>query len=81
MQEVAIEHERDSAEQLAELAKEQQAQLEADGMQVITLEGEAAQRFSDAARDATWERMRGQMERHPMGLEHYDTLIEKFNDL
>ena len=81
LQEVAIEHERESAEKLAGLAEEQQAQLEADGMQVITLEGEAAQRFSDAARDATWERMRHQMERHPSGLEHYDTLIEKFNDL
>ncbi|WP_346795729.1 TRAP transporter substrate-binding protein DctP [Halomonas sp. Bachu 37] len=81
LQEVAIEHERESAEQLAALADEQQAQLEADGMQVVTLEGEAAQRFSDAAREATWERMRRQMERHPMGLEHYDTLIEKFNDL
>ncbi|HSP32039.1 MAG TPA: hypothetical protein VLO13_08560 [Halomonas sp.] len=50
-------------------------------MEVITLEGDAAQRFSDAARDATWARMSRQMERHPMGLEHNDTLIEKFNDL
>ncbi|RUR39504.1 TRAP transporter substrate-binding protein DctP [Vreelandella populi] len=81
LQEVAIEHERESAEKLEERSLEQQAQLEADGMQVITLEGEASQRYADAARDATWERMRRQMERHPMGLEHYDTLIEKFNDL
>ena len=81
LQEVAIEHERESAEKLADLAQEQQAQLEADGMQVVTLEGEAAQRFSEAARDSTWERMRRQMERHPSGLEHYDELIEKFNDL
>ena len=81
LQEVAIEHERESAEKLEALSTEQQAQLEADGMQVITLEGEASQRYADAARDATWERMRRQMERHPMGLEHYDTLIEKFNDL
>ncbi|RUR52881.1 TRAP transporter substrate-binding protein DctP [Vreelandella populi] len=81
LQEVAIEHERESAEKLEERSLEQQAQLEADGLQVITLEGEASQRYADAARDATWERMRRQMERHPMGLEHYDTLIEKFNDL
>lgn len=81
LQEVAIEHERESAEKLAELAEEQQAALEADGMQVITLEGEVGERYAEAARDATWERMRTQMERHPSGLEHYDTLIEKFNDL
>ncbi|MFI0474450.1 TRAP transporter substrate-binding protein DctP [Halomonas sp. HMF6819] len=81
LQEVAIEHERDSAEQMAERAIEQQAELEEDGMNVVTLEGEAAQRYADAAREATWARMRGQMERHPMGLEHYDELIEKFNDL
>ncbi|MBP5981521.1 MAG: TRAP transporter substrate-binding protein DctP [Halomonas sp.] len=81
LQEVAIEHERESAEKLEERSLEQQAQLEADGMQVITLEGEASQRYADAARDATWERMRRQMERHPMGLEHYDALLEKFNDL
>lgn len=81
LQEVAIEHERESAEKLEERSLEQQAQLETDGMQVITLEGEASQRYADAARDATWERMRRQMERHPMGLEHYDELLEKFNDL
>ncbi|WP_447553996.1 TRAP transporter substrate-binding protein DctP [Vreelandella sp. EE22] len=81
LQEVAIEHERESAEKLEALSEEQQAQLEADGMQVITLEGEARQRYADAARDATWARMRRQMERHPMGLEHFDELIEKFNDL
>lgn len=81
LQEVAIEHERESAETLADLAETQQAELEADGMQVITLEGEVGERYAEAARDATWERMRRQMERHPSGLEHYDTLIEKFNDL
>ncbi|MCE8021322.1 TRAP transporter substrate-binding protein DctP [Halomonas sp. MCCC 1A11036] len=81
LQEVAIEHERESAERFEMLAQEQQAELEADGMQVFRLEGEAAERFSEAAREATWERMRRQMERHPMGLKHYDELIEKFNDL
>ncbi|MBT2786837.1 MULTISPECIES: TRAP transporter substrate-binding protein DctP [unclassified Halomonas] len=81
LQDVAIEHERESAESLADLAETQQAELEADGMQVVTLEGEVGERYAEAARDATWERMRRQMERHPSGLEHYDTLIEKFNDL
>ncbi|WBU58416.1 TRAP transporter substrate-binding protein DctP [Paracoccus sediminicola] len=81
IQEVAIEHERTSAERFETLAEEQRAELEGEGMNVITLEGDAAQRYSDAARDATWERMRTQMERHPSGLENYDALIEKFNDL
>lgn len=81
LQEVAIEHERSSAERFAEVAKEQQAELEADGMTVVTLEGAAADAFSEAAREATWNRMRTQMERHPSGLEHYDALIEAFNDL
>jgi len=81
LQAVAIEHEQESAEQREVLAEEQQVELEADGMQVFQLEGEAAERFSQAAREATWERMRRQMERHPTGLQHYDELIEKFNDL
>ena len=81
LQEVAIEHERSSAERFAEVAKEQQAELETDGMTVVTLEGAAADAFSEAAREATWNRMRTQMERHPSGLEHYDALIEAFNDL
>ena len=81
LQEVAIEHERSSAERFAEVAKAQQAELEADGMTVVTLEGAAADAFSEAAREATWNRMRTQMERHPSGLEHYDALIEAFNDL
>ncbi|MCP1312953.1 TRAP transporter substrate-binding protein DctP [Halomonas sp. 707D7] len=81
LQEVAIEHERDSAERLDDLAVEQQAALEENGMTVVTLEGEAATRYAEAAREATWARMRTQMERHPAGLTHYDELIEKFNDL
>ncbi len=81
LQEVAIEHERASAERFEVLAAEQLAELDADGMQVLRLEGEAGERFAEAAREATWQRMREQMERHPMGLEHHDELIEKFNEL
>jgi len=80
LQETAIAHEKASAEALAELRDEEFAQLEEGGMQVVTLEGEAAQNYLDAAREKTWERMREQMEKHPMGLEHYDTLIESFYD-
>jgi len=79
LQEVAIEHERESAERFAALAAEQLEELKANGMEVVELEGDAAQKFSDGAREATWNRMRTQMEKQPMGLEHYDVLIEKFN--
>jgi len=79
LQEVAIEHERESAEKFASVAAEQISQLDTDGMKVINLEGEAAQKFADGARQATWNRMRTQMEKQPMGLEYYDVLIEKFN--
>ena len=81
LQEVAIEHERDSSARFAELSKTQLAQLDADGMQVINLEGPAAERFSKGAREATWNRMRGLMEKQPGGLTNYDVLIEKFNKL
>ena len=79
LQEVAIEHERDSAARFDELAKTQLSALDASGMQVINLEGPAAESFSKGAREATWNRMRTQMEKQPMGLKYYDTLIEKFN--
>ena len=78
--ETALEHERTSAEALAELRDEEFAELEAGGMQVVTLEGEAAQNYLASAREKTWARMRTQMEKHPMGLEHYDALIEAFYD-
>ncbi len=81
LQEVAIEHERSSAERFAEEAGEQIAELDAAGMQVVELEGEAAERFLEGAREANWQRMREQMGRHEMGLTHYDELIELFNDL
>ncbi|MDO5604310.1 MAG: TRAP transporter substrate-binding protein DctP [Paracoccus sp. (in: a-proteobacteria)] len=81
LQEIAIEHERNSATHFEEVGKEQAAELESEGMTVVTLEGEAGERYSESAREATWNRMREQMERHPMGLEHYDRLIELFNNL
>lgn len=81
LQEVAIEHERDSANNLANLGDVQLEELIADGMQVVELEGQVRAEFASAARDATWARMRGLMERHPMGLQYYDELIAKFNDL
>ena len=43
-------------------------------------DAEPAQNYLDAARQKTWDRMREQMEQHPMGREHYDALIEHFYD-
>jgi TRAP-type C4-dicarboxylate transport system substrate-binding protein len=80
IQRIAIEHERDSAEKFSALGKQQLTELERDGMQEFALDAEAAERFSRMARTTSWERMRKQMERHPMGLEYYDELISKFNE-
>ena len=79
--EVAVEHERESAERLAAESERQQAEMVEQGMQVVELSGEVRETFSEAAREATWNRMRAQMERHPMGLQHFDDLVEMFNEL
>lgn len=78
LQETAIEHEIASAQALMALAEEELAELAANGVETITLEGAAAENFLAAARQTSWDRMREQMEQHPMGLEHYDTLIDLF---
>lgn len=78
LQETAIEHERESVEKLRARRDEEFAKLEEGGMRVKRLEGEAADGFLAAAREETWRRMREQMEAHPMGLEHYEALIDRF---
>jgi TRAP-type C4-dicarboxylate transport system substrate-binding protein len=78
VQEVAIEHEKSSMETLSARAAEEIAALEAAGMTTIALEGAAAEAFSQAARQTSYDRMRAQMEQHPMGLTHYETLIDLF---
>ncbi len=80
LQEVAIAHEAESAAGLKAKRDADFAALDAAGMQVIELQGAARDNYLKAARETTWARMRGQMEQHPMGLTHYDTLIEKFYD-
>jgi TRAP-type C4-dicarboxylate transport system substrate-binding protein len=79
LQDVAIEHEASSAAALEEKRDEDFAALEEDGMQVVTLEGQAAADYLAAAREKTWERMRGLMEEQG-GTENYDRLIELFYD-
>jgi TRAP-type C4-dicarboxylate transport system substrate-binding protein len=80
VQEVAIEHEAESVAALRDKRDEDFAALEAAGMKVVTLEGEAKARYLAAAREKTWERMRGLMEEQQGGLDNYDKLIELFYD-
>lgn len=77
VQEVAVEHERESAERLAALRDDQFAALADGGMQVVELEGEAAARYLEAARSTTHDRMRRLMEEQG-GAENYDRLVELF---
>ncbi len=80
LQKVAIDHERKSAEAFAELSKEQQVDLEKNGMTPFPLEQSAAERYGEAAKEASLARMRERMEQHPDGMTHYDALVEKFNN-
>lgn len=80
LQRVAIEHERDSVEALRGKRDEDFAALAEQGMEVVQLEGEARANYLAAAREKTWERMKGQMAEHPMGTANYDRLIELFYD-
>jgi len=78
LQQAAIEHEAESVEALRQRRDEEFAILAERGMGVVTLEGEAAERYLAASVSDTWDRMRGLMAEHPMGLTHFDTLLELF---
>ncbi len=80
LQDTAIAHERASVEALRTKRDEDFAALEEGGMQVVELEGEARANYLAAAREKTWERMKGLMAEHPMGDGQYDTLIGLFYD-
>lgn len=80
LQEVAIEHEAASLEKLRAKRDEDFAALEAGGMKVIELQGEARANYLAAAREKTWERMKGLMAEAPQGDGNYDKLIELFYD-
>jgi TRAP-type C4-dicarboxylate transport system substrate-binding protein len=80
LQDVAIEHEKASAEKLGAVRDEDFAKLEEAGMTVVTLEGEAAQNYLAAATENTWKRMKGLMAESPQGDGNYDKLIELFYD-
>ncbi len=80
VQDVAIQHEIDSVNALRAKRDEDFAALEAQGMNVVSLEGEAKANYLLAAREKNWERMEGLMAEHPMGTANYDHLIELFYD-
>ena len=78
LQDVAIAHEAESAAKLGAVRDEDFAALEAAGMQVITLEGDAAEAYLAAATQKTWDRMKGLMAESPQGDGNYDKLLELF---
>lgn len=80
LQDVAIAHEKESVEALRTKRDEDFAALDVAGMKVVTLEGDAKANYLAAARDKTWERMKGLMAESPQGDANYDKLIELFYD-
>ncbi len=80
IQDVAIQHEIDSVNALRAKRDEDFAALAEQGMNVVSLEGEAKAAYLLAAREKNWERMQSLMAEHPMGTDNYDRLIELFYD-
>jgi len=80
LQDVAIQHEADSVAALRLKRDQDFAALEAAGMKVVTLEGEAKARYLAASVETTWERMKSVMAEQPGGTDNYDRLLELFYD-
>lgn len=80
VQDVAIQHEIDSVNALRTKRDEDFAALDAQGMNVVSLEGDARAAYLLAAREKTWKRMQELMAEHPVGTANYDRLIELFYD-
>jgi TRAP-type C4-dicarboxylate transport system substrate-binding protein len=80
LQDVAIQHEKDSVAALRIKRDEDFAALDADGMKVISLEGVAKEKYLAAARETTWERMKSVMADQPGGTDNYGRLLELFYD-
>jgi TRAP-type C4-dicarboxylate transport system substrate-binding protein len=78
LQDVAIAHEAESAAKLGAVRDEDFAALEAAGMKIVTLEGDAAEAYLAAATQKTWDRMKGLMADSPQGDGNYETLIGLF---
>ena len=80
LQDTAIQHEIDSVNALRGKRDEDFAALDAAGMKVVSLEGEAKANYLAAARETTWARMKELMEANPTSVAGYDDLIGKFYD-
>lgn len=80
LQDVAIQHEKESVEALHQKRDEDFKALAEQGMEVISLEGEAKANYLAAAREKTWERMKKLMAEQPGGDANYDRLIELYYD-
>lgn len=80
LQDVAIAHEAESVAELKSKRDADFAALDAAGMKVVSLEGEAKANYLKAAREKTWGRMKGLMAESPAGDDQYDALIGKFYD-
>lgn len=80
LQDTAIQHEKDSVAAMMTKRDEDFKALEAQGMKVVSLEGDAKANYLAAARQKTWDRMKGLMQDSPQGAGNYDTLIGLFYD-
>ena len=69
---LAIEHEQGSHDKLRALAEETDAALREGGLDVLELEGEAADTYLDKAYEAAWGRLRDS------GSPHYEALREHY---
>ncbi|WP_349368325.1 TRAP transporter substrate-binding protein DctP [Salinarimonas sp.] len=72
VRQAAIDYEQISYDAFQKQIAETNASVQEAGQTVIALEGEAADRYLDAAYDSAWERMRA------AGTERYDVLREKY---
>lgn len=70
--EAAIEYEKTSYENFQKMAEEITADVTSEGMEIIEIEGEAAEEYLDLAYDSAWNRMK------EAGSEYYDELREAY---
>lgn len=80
LQDVAIQHEKDTIAALGTKRDADFLALEEQGMKVVSLEGEAKANYLAAAREKTWERMKGLMAEQPGGSANYDKLLGLYYD-
>lgn len=70
--EAAVEYEKASYDNFQKMAAEITKQVKEDGMEIIELEGEAAEKYLDLAYDSAWERLK------QSGSKHYDALRKAY---